>query len=81
LNLLDGAVSQRNFYTTFGDADSDEKTGITNTIHASLPFNPSARKHRTNGIKAVVTDFVAMHDAQERLYNFTMKLIAVDSLL
>lgn len=81
LNLLDGAVSQRNFYTTFGDADSDEKTGITNTIHASLPFNPSARKHRTNGIKAVVTDFTAMHDAQERLYNFTMKLIAVDSLL
>jgi len=81
LNLLDGAVSQRNFYTTFGDADSDEKIGTTNTIHASLPFNPSARKHRTNGIKAVVTDFVAMHDAQERLYNFTMKLIAVDSLL
>tara|TARA_R110002073_G_scaffold44206_4_gene122756 strand:+ start:1201 stop:2949 length:1749 start_codon:yes stop_codon:yes gene_type:complete len=81
LNLLDGAVSQRNFYTTFGDADSDEKTGIANTIHASLAFNPSARKHRTNGIKAVVTDFTAMHDAQERLYNFTMKLIAVDSLL
>lgn len=81
LNLLDGAVSQRNFYTTFGDADSDEKIGTANTIHASLAFNPSARKHRTNGIKAVVTDFVAMHDAQERLYNFTMKLIAVDSLL
>ena len=81
LNLLDGAVSQRNFYTTFGDADSDEKVGTANTIHASLAFNPSARKHRTNGIKAVVTDFVAMHDAQERLYNFTMKLIAVDSLL
>jgi len=81
LNLLDGAVSQRNFYTTFGDADSDEKIGTANTLHASLAFNPSARKHRTNGIKAVVTDFVAMHDAQERLYNFTMKLIAVDSLL
>ncbi len=81
LSLLDTDIAQRNFYTTFGDAKTNEKTGVKNDLHASLGFNPSARKHRTNGIKAVVTDFVAMHDAQERLYNFTMKLIAVDSLL
>ncbi len=81
LSLLDTDIAQRNFYTTFGDAKTNEKTGVKNDLHASLGLNPSARKHRTNGIKAVVTDFVTMHDAQERLYNFTMKLIAVDSLL
>ena len=81
LSLLDTDIGQRNFYTTFGDAKTNEKTGVKNDLHASLGLNPSARKHRTNGIKAVVTDFVTMHDAQERLYNFTMKLIAVDSLL
>jgi len=81
LSLLDTDIAQRNFYTTFGDAKTNEKTGVKNDLHASLDLNPSARKHRTNGIKAVVTDFVTMHDAQERLYNFTMKLIAVDSLL
>ena len=78
---LDSDIAQRNFYITFGDATTLEKSGVKNDLHASLAFNPSARKHRTNGIKAVVTDFVTMHDAQERLYNFTMKLIAVDSLL
>ena len=81
LDLLDGNVAQRNFFTTYGDQDTADKVAAANRIHASRPFNPSARKHRTNGIKAVVTDFVTMHDAQERLYNFTMKLIAVDSLL
>ena len=81
LHALDNSLAQRNFFTTFGDAKSNEKTAVANNIHASVDFNPSARKHRTNGIKAVVTDFVTMHDAQERLYNFSMKLIAVDSLL
>ena len=81
LHTLDNNLAQRNFFTTFGDAKTNEKTAVANNIHASVDFNPSARKHRTNGIKAVVTDFVTMHDAQERLYNFSMKLIAVDSLL
>lgn len=81
LHALDNSLAQRNFFTTFGDAKTNEKTAVANNIHASVGFNPSARKHRTNGIKAVVTDFVTMHDAQERLYNFSMKLIAVDSLL
>ena len=81
LHDLDNSLAQRNFFTTFGDAKTNEKTAVANNIHASVGFNPSARRHRTNGIKAVVTDFVTMHDAQERLYNFSMKLIAVDSLL
>jgi len=81
LDLLDGDTAQRNFFTTYGEKDTESKVAAANRIHASRPFNPSARTHRTNGIKAVVTDFVTMHDAQERLYNFTMKLIAVDSLL
>ena len=81
LDLIDGDTAQRNFFTTYGEQDTESKVAAANRIHASRPFNPSARTHRTNGIKAVVTDFVTMHDAQERLYNFTMKLIAVDSLL
>ena len=81
LSLLDRDVAQRNFYITFGDAKTLEKTGAQNNVHASLAMNPSARKHRRNGIKAVVTDFVTMHDAQERLYNFVIKMVAVDSLL
>lgn len=80
-NVLDSNIAQRNFFTTYGDKSIDDKSAVANRIHASLPFFPSGRGHATNGIKAVVTDFIAMHDAQERLYNFVIKMIAVDSLL
>ena len=80
-NVLDSNIAQRNFFTTYGDKSIDDKSAVANRIHASRPFFPSGRGHATNGIKAVVTDFIAMHDAQERLYNFVIKMIAVDSLL
>lgn len=78
---LDTEIAQRNHFTTFGEQSQSNKLAIKNRTHASLPFNPTAQNSRRNGIRAMVTDFTAMHDAQERLYHFTMKLMAIDSLL
>lgn len=79
--VSDDEYSQRNFFITHGDVDYTQKVARSNTTKANRHFVHSATNSRRNGIKAVVTDFVVDHDAQERLYNFSMKLMAVDSLL
>ncbi len=80
-STLDTEIAQRNHFTTFGEQTQMNKLAIKNHTHASLPFNSSAQNSLRNGIRAMVTDFIVMHDAQERLYNFVLKLIAVDTLL
>tara|TARA_R100000458_G_C8047550_1_gene96182 strand:- start:23 stop:463 length:441 start_codon:yes stop_codon:yes gene_type:complete len=77
----DDEFAQRNFFITHGDQSKSQKVAKSNMVLAKRRFNPNATNSRRNGIKATITDFAVMHDAQERLYNFTMKLIAVDSLI
>ncbi len=79
--IVDDVFAQRNFFITHGDQSKSQKVAKSNMVLAKRRFNPNATNSRRNGIKAAITDFAVMHDAQERLYNFTMKLIAVDSLI
>ena len=73
--------AQRNFFITNSQQATFQKVARSNTTKANRHFIHSATNSRRNGIKAIVTDFVVDHDAQERLYNFSMKLMAVDHLL
>lgn len=73
--------AQRNFFITNSQQTTSQKIAHSNITKANRHFVPSATNSRRNGIKAIVTDFVVDHDAQERLYNFSMKLMAVDHLL
>lgn len=72
---------QRNFFLTVGDTSTEQKTSVANITPAKTPFNIEQTGHRRSGIQIAVDQFNVNFDADNRLYEFDLTMLAVDYLL
>jgi len=73
--------AQRNFFLTNGKTSTNQKMSVINTQPAIARFAPFFPDYRKSGIKAIITDFEFEHSGQSNVYDFTMKMLAVDAIL
>lgn len=73
--------AQRNFFLTNGKTSTNQKMSIINTKPASDKFLATQFGFKKGGIKAIITDFEFEHSGQSNVYDFTMKMLAVDAIL
>jgi hypothetical protein len=73
--------AQRNFFLTTGKVSTNQKMSVINTRPAHAKFQPFFSDYRKSGIKAIITDFEFEHSGQSNVYDFTMKMLAVDAIL
>jgi hypothetical protein len=72
---------QRNFFLTTGTVHTLEKTSVLNTTPAKTTFDINQDGHRKSGIQIAVDEFNVNFNAEDRLYEFDMTMLAVDYLL
>ena len=73
---------QRNFFLTTGNAvHTLDKTSVRNTTPAKTAFDINQDGHRKSGIQIAVDEFNVNFNAEDRLYEFDMTMLAVDYLL
>ena len=76
---------QRNFFLTYGNKSDATplKTGATGQLyHASQPFEIRGfNSERPNGIRASIDEFTVDFNAEDRLYEFDMTMMAVDHII
>ena len=72
---------QRNFFLTTGTLDTLDKTSVRNMTPAKTAFDITQDGHRKSGIQIAVDEFNVNFNAEDRLYEFDMTMLAVDYLL
>lgn len=76
---------QRNFFLTYGNKSEATplKSGAAGQIfHASQPFETRGiNSDRPNGIRSVIDEFTIDFNAEDRLYEFDMTMIALDHII
>jgi len=72
---------QRNFFLTTGTVHTLDKTSVRNTTPAKTAFDINQDGHRKSGIQIAVDEFNVNFNAEDRLYEFDMTMLAVDYLL
>ena len=73
---------QRNFFLTTGHGTSTlNKTSVRNLTPAKTPFDINQDGHRKSGIQIAIDEFNVNFNAEDRLYEFDMTMLAVDYLL
>lgn len=73
---------QRNFFLTTGHGTSTlDKTSVRNLTPAETPFDINQDGHRKSGIQIAIDEFNVNFNAEDRLYEFDMTMLAVDYLL
>jgi len=73
---------QRNFFLTTGHGtDTLDKTSVRNLTPAETPFDINQNGHRKSGIQIAIDEFNVNFNAEDRLYEFDMTMLAVDYLL
>jgi hypothetical protein len=71
---------QRNFFLTVGDVSTNEKTSVANITPAKTAFDLAHVDHRRSGIQIAVDQFNVDFNAEDRLYEFDLTMLAVDHL-
>ena len=73
---------QRNFFLTTGNAvHTLDKTSVRNMTPAKTAFDINQDGHRKSGIQVAIDEFNVNFNAEDRLYEFDMTMLAVDYLL
>ena len=72
---------QRNFFLTTSTVDTLDKTSVGNTTPAKTTFDINQDGHRKSGIQVAIDEFNVNFNAEDRLYEFDMTMLAVDYLL
>jgi len=73
---------QRNFFLTTGHGTNTlDKTSVRNLTPAETPFDINQDGHRKSGIQIAIDEFNVNFNAEDRLYEFDMTMLAVDYLL
>ena len=80
--VLNVPYVQRNFFLTTGHGTNTlDKTSVRNLTPAKTPFDINQDGHRKSGIQIAIDEFNVNFNAEDRLYEFDMTMLAVDYLL
>ena len=69
---------QRNFFITINPKNFSQLSSASHTTHASKPFSPKKDDHSQSGIRAIIDEFTVNFNAEQRLYEFDMTMVALD---
>ena len=69
---------QRNFFVTHGSKTFADLSSTLHSTHASEAFAPHLANHQQSGIRAIIDEFTVNFNAEQRLYEFDMTMVALD---
>lgn len=69
---------QRNFFITINSKTFSQLSSASHTTHASKSFSPKEDDHSQSGIRAIIDEFTVNFNAEQRLYEFDMTMVALD---
>ena len=67
--------------TTGNAIDTLDKTSVRNTTPAKTTFDINQDGHRKSGMQIAIDEFNVKFNAEDRLYEFDLTMLAVDYLL